>query len=351
MLNSLYIEASRKKLSLEEMVPELDSASTIFDNWTDINIRASTKDFSIGAGDGSFNKKKFLNFNFYAIASESLVYDGQLKTIEKAEIDTIGHFSNVDDLLRTYMGIFENKSALDAIEGYDVDYYLYDGSLYGDLIRPFPVKDNLSKSKREEILNTVLDDLDKGIEEDRSNLLTPMLIKRYFKSNLPLFNYTMFLANIEKLLLLSKILKYNEKIISISKTSINNEIFESTVPDIAIFDKYTKFEGISKLVYKKVSNETKHIFPICNEFFKELEFTIFYLRLDYGKNVLKVELPYKANVEEVFDIVEKLKKFSTEGYPYLLKKAHKDVVISNHNVAELINIVNVNAKSGREMLR
>ena len=59
----------------------------------------------------------------------------------------------------------------------------------------------------------------------------------------------------------------------------------------------------------------------------------------------------KANVEEVFDIVEKLKKFSTEGYPYLLKKAHKDVVISNRNVAELINIVNVNAKSGREMLR
>ncbi len=46
----------------------------------------------------------------------------------------------------------------------------------------------------------------------------------------------------------------------------------------------------------------------------------------------------------------KLKKFSTNGYPYLLKKAHNDVVISDKNIKELINIAKVREKSGREML-
>lgn len=351
MLNSLYIEAARKKISLEEIVPELDNESTIFDNWNNLNIKPSLEDFSIGAGDGSFNKKKFLNFNFYAIASESLIFDGELKTIEKAEIDTIPHYSNVDDLLRTYMGIFELKSCLETIENYGVDYYLYDGSLLGDLIRPFPNRANLSKEKRQELIDLTFDDLNEGINSSKEDLLTPQLIKKYFVSNVPTFDYSIFLANIEKLLLLNKILQHNKKIIAISKTSINNEIFESTVPDMAIFDKYTNFEGLSKLIYKEVSDETKHVFPICNDFFKDLEFTIFYLRLDYGKNILKIELPYKATLEEVYDICEKLKKYSTEGYPYLLKKAHKDVVISNRNIGELVNIVNVHAKSGREMLR
>ena len=74
-----------------------------------------------------------------------------------------------------------------------------------------------------------------------------------------------------------------------------------------------------------------------------------YKRQDY-KNVLKVELPYEASMAEIEEIATKLKKFSINGYPYLLKKAHNDVVISDKNIKELINIAKVREKSGREML-
>ena len=160
----------------------------------------------------------------------------------------------------------------------------------------------------------------------------------------------MFLSSLEKLLALYELLKEKKKIIAISKTSTNNKIFKSNIPDIAIFDKYTQSEGKSNEYYLPISNEVKHVFPIENDFFKSLEFTVFYLRLDKGKNVLKVELPYKASSREIEDIIEKLKKYSTEGYPYLLKKAHNDVVISNKNIKELANIIKIREKSGREML-
>lgn len=350
MLDLLYLEAKKKKDSLNQNLLNLEHDNEILDNWENLNIHESYKDFSIGAGDGSFNKKKFLNFNFYAVASESLIFDGELKKIPDGDIGNIPHYSHLDELLRGYMGLYELRSCYKSIDEYNVDYYLYDGSLFGDLIRPFSNKSNISKFKRDEIIDASLDYLINNLMEYKPIDLIDKVIKLYFKSNISFLDYKMFLINITKLIFLEKILQNKEKIIAISKTSTNNEIFSSEVPDIAIFDKYTNMEGISTLSYKKLSNEEKHSFPIYNNFFKNLEFTIFYLRLDYGTNVLKIELPYKATIDQVYDIIEKIKKFSTDGYPYLLKKAHKDVVISNNNISELINIIELKNNTGREML-
>ena len=161
----------------------------------------------------------------------------------------------------------------------------------------------------------------------------------------------MFLCSIEKLLVLKDILNNSKNIIAISKNSDNNDIFKSRIPDLAIFDNYTKKEGISNLIYKDVSKNIKKSFPVADDFFNQLTFTIFYLRLADNKNVLKVELPYKASFKEVVKLVGKIKKFSTGGYPFLLKKTHKDVVISNKNMDELLKIMHIREKSGREMLK
>jgi NurA-like 5'-3' nuclease len=87
-----------------------------------------------------------------------------------------------------------------------------------------------------------------------------------------------------------------------------------------------------------------------DDYFKSLEFTVFYLRLNDYKNVVKVELPYKASGKEVEKVISIIKKESIEGYPYLLKKAHSEVVIHNKNILELAEIVGLYEKSGREML-
>lgn len=352
MLNSLYIKAASKRGSIKEIIPELEGNSIVSDNWSEKNITSSDDEFSIGAGDGSFNKKKFLGFNFYAVAAESLIFDGQLKTIEQSDIDRFPYLSYLDEFLSNYMSIFELKCCLSSLEEYNVDYYLIDGSIYGDLQNPFPKGVETSAKAKKELISATLNDFEEMVKNpsDKS-VYSPKLFNKYFKSYQEhKYSYTLYLTTIERLVVLKEILKNPRKMIAISKSSSNNDIFHSNMPDIAIFDKYTQKEGISKVIRKKVSKDINTTFPVFDEFFKDLKFTIFYLRLADYKNVLKVELPYEASMAEIEEIASKLKKFSTNGYPYLLKKAHNDVVISDKNIKELINIAKVREKSGREML-
>lgn len=352
MLNSLYIKAASKRGSIKEIIPELEGNSIVSDNWSEKNITSSDDEFSIGAGDGSFNKKKFLGFNFYAVAAESLIFDGQLKTIEQSDIDRFPYLSYLDEFLSNYMSIFELKCCLSSLEEYNVDYYLIDGSIYGDLQNPFPKGVETSAKAKKELISATLNDFEEMVKNpsDKS-VYSPKLFNKYFKIYREYkYPYTLYLTTIERLVVLKEILKNSRKMIAISKSSSNNDIFHSNMPDIAIFDKYTQKEGISKVIRKKVSKDINTTFPVFDEFFKDLKFTIFYLRLADYKNVLKVELPYEASMAEIEEIASKLKKFSTNGYPYLLKKAHNDVVISDKNIKELINIAKVREKSGREML-
>lgn len=352
MLNSLYIKAASKRGSIKEIIPELEGNSIVSDNWSEKNITSSDDEFSIGAGDGSFNKKKFLGFNFYAVAAESLIFDGQLKTIEQSDIDRFPYLPYLDEFLSNYMSIFELKCCLSSLEEYNVDYYLIDGSIYGDLQNPFPKGVETSAKAKKDLISATLNDFEEMVKNpsDKS-VYSPKLFNKYFKSYQEhKYPYTLYLTTIERLVVLKEILKNSRKMIAISKSSSNNDIFHSNMPDIAIFDKYTQKEGISKVIRKKVSKDINTTFPVFDEFFKDLKFTIFYLRLADYKNVLKVELPYEASMAEIEEIASKLKKFSTNGYPYLLKKAHNDVVISDKNIKELINIAKVREKSGREML-
>lgn len=352
MLNSLYIKAASKRGSIKEIIPELEGNSIVSDNWSEKNITSSDDEFSIGAGDGSFNKKKFLGFNFYAVAAESLIFDGQLKTIEQSDIDRFPYLPYLDEFLSNYMSIFELKCCLSSLKEYNVDYYLIDGSIYGDLQNPFPKGVETSAKAKKDLISATLNDFEEMVKNpsDKS-VYSPKLFNKYFKSYQEYkYPYTLYLTTIERLVVLKEILKNSRKMIAISKSSSNNDIFHSNMPDIAIFDKYTQKEGISKVIRKKVSKDINTTFPVFDEFFKDLKFTIFYLRLADYKNVLKVELPYEASMAEIEEIASKLKKFSTNGYPYLLKKAHNDVVISDKNIKELINIAKVREKSGREML-
>ncbi len=72
--------------------------------------------------------------------------------------------------------------------------------------------------------------------------------------------------------------------------------------------------------------------------------------LENHKNILKFELPYEANEEQIKHILSVIKSNSAEGYPLLLKKAHNDVVIRKVDLDRLSKIIGFMEKSGREML-
>ena len=249
--------------------------------------------------------------------------------------------SFLDELLSNYMAIYELKCALRALNEYDVDYYMFDGSILGDLQNAFPRGAKLPNKLRENLDDSLKNEFERRLKINRYGLSFPeirdslklMELPRSENSN-KIEEYNLHLASIEKIILLKEILQHRKKIISISKTSSDNSLFHWNIPDIAFLDKNTKKQGIS-LIKDDFKVYEKAAFPYYNDFFKALTFTIFYVRLQDNKNVLKVELPYKASKQEVFRIIEKINVLSVQGYPYLLNKAHNDVVITDRNIKEL----------------
>ena len=355
MLNSLYEKAIAKRGLIVDIESDSDVESQLEHKWFDREIGESRADFSIAAGDGSFNKKKFLTTNFCAVGAESIIYDGEIKKIDDSDIFDVPHVSFLDELLSTYMAIYELKCALRALNDYDVNYYMFDGSILGDLLNAFPRGAKLPAIVKDNLDDTLLNEFESRLKVRHYGLLFPDIAKNLKLVEMPKSEdstiqdeINLHLSSVEKIILLREILKFRKRIISISKTSSDNELFHWNIPDIAFLDKFTKKQGMTIIKYREVHK--KAAFPYFNDFFKSLTFTVFYVRLQDNKNVLKVELPYRATKEEVFEIIRKINVLSVQGYPYLLNKAHNDVVITDRNMKELMKIAKIYETTNREVM-
>ena len=356
MLNSLYEKAIAKRGFIRDITSDADIESQLEYKWFARAIGESKSEFSIAAGDGSFNKKKFLTTNFCAVGAESIIYDGEIKKIDDSDIFDIPHVGFLDELLSNYMAIYELECALRAIREYDVDYYMLDGSILGDLQNAFPRGSKLPPKLRDNLDESLLAEFERRLAINRYGLVFPEIRDSLKLMELPkrddvnrMEEYNLHLASVEKIILLKEILQFKKRIISISKTSSDNELFHWNIPDISFLDKFTdKKQGMSIIKYRTVYE--KAAFPYFNDFFKSLTFTVFYVRFQDSRNVLKVELPYKATKEEVFEIMRKINVLSVQGYPYLLNKAHNDVVITDRNMKELMKIARIYESTNREVM-
>ena len=351
MLDSLYQKALQKRESINNKLEDIEHSKVdASKHWIDYPLKESTLDVNIAAGDGSINKRKFLPFIFYAIDAECLIHTPNgLKKIESSEIDIIHHHKYVEDRLRSYMGIFEIKNALKLFEDYKVDLFLFDGSILGNLIRPFPIEKELSEDVKEKIREKYFPILEKELEISKVEIKSSKIANEIAAEFKDSDESMIYLENLENLLVISELMEKGKKVVAISKTSTSTEYFDSKIPDIAIFDIHSKKKGYSKPRYSYVK-DVKRDFPVRNELLKSLIFTIFYARLDDYKNILKFELPYFATEEDIQVLLKDIKNISAEGYPLLLKKAHNDVVIRKTDLENLSNIIGFMEKSGREML-
>ena len=358
MLDSLYEKALIKKNNINERIKSDfdDPITKPSEYWRNYPLTADSVNVTICAGDGSINKKKFMSFIFFAIDAECLVYNNKLEVIESSEIDIISHHQHVEDRLRSYMGIFEIKNALKAFEEYDVDVFLFDGSILGNLIRPSPLEKKLQSKVKEEIkinyLPKIRKELKNELEDSKVGIVSSKFSKTIEKEFEKKTEAMIYLESLENLMVIGDLLKNERSVVGISKTSTSREYFKkSEMPDMAVFDRYSSKEGYSTPLHIKIStDDMKRDFPIQNEFFRGLTFTIFYARLEDHKNILKFELPYEATEEEIIDILKVIKSNSVEGYPLLLKKAHNDVIIRKIDLERLSKIIGFMEKSGREML-
>lgn len=355
MLDSVYEKTLKKRDGffdeMNKTLNNLEDVST--EKWIDFGVPENSLECIVSAGDGSFNKKEYLSFALYAVAAECIVYDGNsLDKVESSDVDVIGLSGNLRDRLRNYMGIFESKTHIKTLDNFDVDLVLFDGSIFGNLIRPPVFRSMLDDEIKKTVESFYLKDLKKKIASEEKVRITssdffPSIIKNFGDNHL---KTEIYLESLENLLSLSDLIKKGNNILSISKTSTRNDYFDSHVPDIAVFDNLSKKEGYSKPIYLDVSSAIKRKFPIENKNFRKMNFTVFYARLEEFKNILKLEIPFKATTNDIEELLCVLKSISVEGYPYLLKKAHNEVVIKNKDMETLEKIFDLRGRNGREML-
>ncbi|WP_423793164.1 DNA double-strand break repair nuclease NurA [Methanocaldococcus indicus] len=301
------------------------------------------KDLYFAGGDGSYNKIDYISFTFYGVGAISYLHKEKINKIKEFFEFNVGNPLDIEERLKIYMQILELKLAYYTLKNYDIDYYLYDGSLFSLLISaktelPKEVEEKFNKYYGE-INNKIDDEIEKGdfsIDEE--------------------------LWDVEYLCILKKLVEdYRDKLVGISKTSKINIYFDEKIPDMSIFAHYTNEEGYTTPIdfYMRLGEEKKEKHRQLSSVLRGIHYLeknfnikinnafIQFVRLEKNKCILGLTSFSKPNK----DILYGLKRISVNGYPYLLKVAHENVEINNKKIHSFAKIVGINELEARYMLK
>lgn len=384
MLEALYYKTIDQKQKLQDYFNNIEkeiNADEIKKVYNTYEYKQEKQSKIFASVDGSFNKKKYMACFIYALSSQTIISkpkEGIIKESAAAEIDQISTIQagNIDRILSRYMDILELKSTIDTLKKHpEIDYMLLDGSIGGKLSN-FRLDDRkiekytnlligLSRTITSE--NLEKDEIDLSIDsitkkEDIINRIKkedPLNTSEIDKLETNLINYY---SGLEELICIAYLLEnYKEKIICVSKTSSTTRLYHKSIPDAAVLEYYSKNtfytdatseeHGPIRLFYQ--NNMTQRIpvkFPILDNQLRRLNYTTTFTRFKYNRNVIKIELPYKVDNNKLEKILNELNTSNIEGYPYILEKAHNEVVIKQKDMDAIINRIEINEKTGRDML-
>ena len=360
MLGDLLEFSTRNKTELLRKLEQMREASGKYKvkrHW--IHYTPKSQDGkNIAAEDGSINYVEFKSFVLYAAAGEAVGYIDKSLQIEKNfDIDFLKPYKYTSERLRFYMAILEKKAALRLLHKHKdkIDLLLLDGSIIGDLIRPAAYAYHPTKEIRERINNTYLDELKEQIGRiENTNLVYSKRFSSeiYEKFDKHALSAMVYLEYIENFLTILELLKFGDKIVGISKTSRSNNYFhDSDIPDMAIFEKTCRVPGFSTPIkIELVDDRYKRVFPILEDVLRTLDISIFYARFRPNTTTLRFEYIGREDKERAKKILDILESNIVEGYPYLLRKAHREVKITDLDMYEIIKSLGVLEKTGREML-
>lgn len=341
MLDATYEVLARKKRELRAQIDELSNIDKeIFAaQWID-------KDFSpikavVGAEDGSYNLKKYKSFCLFVVNSCAILHNGTTREEKHADIGITRPYRYMDERVGRYMAIMELKTSLQIID--EVDVFLLDGSIISSMVVSRQIdrllKDH-EKKEAMELLSEVQDVQDlkvasRGFEDRFEGKKKNELIT--------------FLEYLEYLWCLKEFLERGkDKIVAISKTSTGTDYFNEDTSDLALFDMSTSRAGYSIPRPISIKEKIRTALPIYDSFFGDLDFTLFYARLEDRKPVYRFEVPTNLGEGEVAETLSKIKSVSIAGYPYLLKKAHNRVEIKNRDVKRIEKSLGIYAKKWRD---
>lgn len=343
MLNITYETFAKNRAKLKKRIQLLREEKTLKKyekHWHPLDLKE--KKACIGAEDGSINHKKYKSILLYAVNASAPVYNGKIKESQFSDIDILYPYREIKDRLDIYRTIFEFKASLKVID--EVDIFLIDGSIYSDLVAPRNLGAGLSKKERIEVMEYLPE-----IENTEEVEITSKRLAHGIKSP-NRFQKIAFLEYLEYISTLKRFIeKGRDKVIGVSKTASTSSFGEG-LPDIAVFDEISNEPGFGFALEKEKILQKK--FPIYEEFFASYVpfFKYFYARLEKGKGVLMMEVPRDIKEKEIVEMLCKIRSTSVDGYPYLLRRAHKDVVITNKDIEKFAVSLGINDLTGREAL-
>ncbi len=245
------------------------------------------------------------------------------EVIEGSILDVLEPHAGLKDRVRNLKAICEFRTSINAVNELKPDLLLMDGSLIGTVIRPVKYDRILGTEVKTWIRKNCLKEIANSTDEvsihSRSFDVT---LRETFRSYKPV----VYLEGLERLISIWKLLRKTKNIIAVSRMSTMSDIFED-IPDITVFNDLTNGMGHSIPIHRKLS-EIKRKFPVLDAFFKSLEFTVFYARLEDDRGVLKFEVPQRVSTGRVEDYIENMRSSSADGYPYLLRRVKDDVRIT-----------------------
>ncbi|WP_455645011.1 DNA double-strand break repair nuclease NurA [Methanosphaera sp.] len=383
MLEPLYGKTIERKKEITTFFNELQNSidtDKIRKDYTEYTFTKDKQDKIFAAIDGSFNRTKFMAYFVYAIDSQTILShptEGMMKESSTGDINIISTIRsrNMDSLLSQHMNILELKSTIDTLQKHeDIDYMLMDGSIRGTLMN---FKTNYELDPR---ITRTLQYYSRELENSIKNKDFPLEVTTITKKSEILlevrkviedekldidideieFDVLRYFEGLEQLTCITHLLKYyKDKIICVSKTSSTKDFFNEKIPDAAAIEYSCEKPGISQLVTKSNNKMVRYDdvgrkflieYPINSSELTDITYTIFFTRLDNRSNVLKIELPRTITQNEVIQLLEEVYSTCIEGYPYILKKAHNEVLITNEDMKNIVRKLEIFEKTGRDML-
>ena len=147
-------------------------------------------------------------------------------------------------------------------------------------------------------------------------------------------------------ILISRLIQnYDGKVLWISKNSKGRDLFGESVSDIAVLESLTENPGFTlpfvHTIDKKVLAKNKEV-----ENLEGIEITSFYVRLEKGQRVIKIDLTGRVDEDEIKQIINRLYSVSIKGYPYPLLKVHYDVKVGKEDRQRILSILGLNHMRG-----
>lgn len=294
--------------------------------------------------DGGRNYKEYSDWVVYVVNAEGVIYNGEVaeEPVKLFDVDVLLPYRYVEERIRTYCEILELKAALKALEERGVDRVLIDGSLVSALIKPLYAERGRKLAGIDKFVAR-LEDVSPSIPKVASKECWPELREGYGRRAGRALS---FLSGVEKLIVLKRVLEAGgARVAFVSKTSRGIDYFSAPKPDLALFQQFTRGPGYSRPFECRIMDKVKKQFPVHLDFFRSLELTLFYVRLEEGGPVLKFEVPSALSREEVEELLSEVAPYSVAGYPYPLSKAHLDVEVSSDEVERVARILGLHKES------